>query len=155
MFKRKPKTESSSNFSKSVASQNAENDFNVDIEDLNILSIADEISIYNNFKPEGYTVEEILQEYHQLNNVFVEVMDRLSDIFEKFELTYDDIIFLKNAKYYYFKRNISPKEREMFLYDIYRNILQVTFQQTIRKLHEFFGNSYDDWDLLIQLSQVK
>lgn len=146
MFKRKPINKFLYKFLKSGTPQNAENKINSVEEDYKIVSISEEIANYKNEKPEGYTVEEILHEYRYMNDIFVEVMDRLLYIFVNYEFVNDDISYLKSVKYYYFKRKIADEVSGLYLNDIHNNILHATLRETVRKARFFFGDTYEEWE---------
>ena len=95
---------------------------------------------------DSYTVREILQEYHFLNNEFMFAMDLLMYIFDRMEVGQTDIYNLDSTEYYYEKRKVKHEDSNLYEDYIFRDILQSTFQGTVNKAKEFFGYSVDDWD---------
>jgi len=96
---------------------------------------------------EYYSAEDILQEYRYLNKGFVNVMEILLYIFDKMEVSEDEISYLRSIEFYYEKRNIF-REGSQHHYDeyIFKNILETAFSGTMNKAKVFFGHSLDDWD---------
>ena len=95
---------------------------------------------------DSYTVGEILQEYHFLNNEFMFAMDLLMYVFDRMELREADMSNLDSTEYYYEKRKVKHEDSNLYEDYIFRDILQSTFQGTVNKAKEFFGYSVDDWD---------
>lgn len=93
-----------------------------------------------------YTVGEISEEYHYLNNEFICVMDLLLYIFDNMEVSEVDMSNLNTSEYYYVKRKIHHEGSDLFEDYIFRDILQSTLQGTVYKAKKFFGHSIDDWD---------
>ena len=95
---------------------------------------------------DSYTVREILQEYHFLNNEFMFAMDLLMYIFDRMEVGQTDIYNLDSTEYYYEKRKVKHEDSNLYEDYIFRDILQSAFQGTVNKAKEFFGYSVDDWE---------
>ena len=95
---------------------------------------------------DSYTVREILQEYHFLNNEFMFAMDLLMYIFDRMEVGQMDIYNLDSTEYYYEKRKVKHEDSNLYEDYIFRDILQSAFQGTVNKAKEFFGYSVDDWE---------
>lgn len=97
--------------------------------------------------PEGYTVNEIMREYKGLNISLVEVMACLDGIFKTGVFEPDDFVYLsENADYFYRRLKIERKDTYISPHDIYKNILEASFEEAVERAMLFFGISTDDWD---------
>ncbi|MHB9056915.1 MAG: hypothetical protein ACYC2P_12315 [Paludibacteraceae bacterium] len=95
---------------------------------------------------DSYTPDEILEEYRYLNEDFVTVIECFESIFNKMQVSSDEISLLNSTEYYYVKRKIIREGSRQYEEYIFKNILETAFQGTINKAKSFFGQSVDDWD---------
>lgn len=97
-------------------------------------------------KTDGYTIQEVIEEYRNVNDGFVKVMNKLITIFDTMKVNKEDITYLNSIEYYYYKREIIRKDARFFNEDLFKNILEATLSDTIDKAKEFFGDSIDLWE---------
>ena len=95
---------------------------------------------------DSYTPEEISQEYRYVNEGFINVMNMLLYIFDKMEVSEDEITYLSSKEYYYAKRKIRHNGGQQYEDYIFKDILVSTLQGTIYCAKRFFGHSIDDWE---------
>ncbi len=97
-------------------------------------------------KIDGYTIQEVMEEYRHVNEGFIKAMDLLMFIFGTMQVNEDDINYLKSIEYYYHNRKLIRKDTRFFDVDVFKNILEATLSDTIEKAKKFFGNSVESWD---------
>ena len=94
-----------------------------------------------------FTIGEVVEEYRYLNEEFINLMNLLLYIFDKMEVSENEIAYMNSKEYYYVKRNILHEGNQQYDEIMFNDILHSCFPGTVNKAKVFFGHSIDDWDI--------
>ena len=96
-----------------------------------------------------YELEDVIEEYKELNETLIEVMDRFDNIFMNESVYVSDFKYLNRQNFIYTKRRIrkARTDNNVLNYDIFSNVLQSTLREAYEASQYFFGSAnVDDWD---------